>query len=338
MAEAIKAKTWNELIAPYRVEFARETNEEFVKSVTVEPLEKGFGVTLGNAMRRVLLSSLKGSAITSVKINGVSLEFSTINGVYEDVADIILNLKGVRLRLAEDGPRVFHLSVQGPCVVTAGMIQCEDSLHISNPEHLICRINEDVSFEMSLTVQNGRGYVSAEHFASPTIGDIPLDAWFSPVKKVSFVTESVRVGQSTDYDSLIITVQTDGTVTPEKALSEASVILREKLEVFSVGADIQDKPEGAALESQGKAPVFPSVFDKQITELDLGVRCLNCLRSEGIVYVGDLVRKKESDLMKTPNFGKKSLGDIMNVLASMGLSLGMNCEGWQAADHRNDKK
>ena len=327
-------RSWEQLIKPYKIEFDTEESPGRLGTVTVEPLEKGFGVTLGNALRRVLLSSLQGTAVTSVKINGTLLEFSSIPGVAEDVTDIILNVKALELKLSGgEVPQKFTISAQGPCVVTAGMIEGGSQLEVLNPQQVICTISERTSFSMDLFVGRGKGYVPAVTNASHMrqLGEIAIDAVFNPVKRVSYTVESTRIAQSTDYDRLCLTVETNGSITPQDAVSTAAVILQDQLKKF-VSFDVQDeatevttpRPESMA-HSHGS---FPPIFFKGVKELDLGVRCLNCLKSEGVVYVGDLVNKTEADLLRTPNFGRKSLSDINNALGQLGLSLGMDFPGW----------
>lgn len=328
-------KSWEQLIKPYRVEFDTEDSPGRLGTVVVEPLEKGFGVTLGNALRRVLLSSLQGTAVTSVKINGTLLEFSSIPGVAEDVTDIILNVKALELRLlGGEVPQKFTISAQGPCVVTAGMIEGGSQLEVLNPQQVICTISERTSFSMDLFVGRGKGYVPAVTNASHMrqLGEIAIDAVFNPVKRVSYVVESTRIAQSTDYDRLCLTVETNGSITPQEAVSTAAVILQDQLKKFISFDMQQETPETPApprTESMGPGQnSFPPIFFKNVKELDLGVRCLNCLKSEGVVYVGDLVNKTEADLLKTANFGRKSLSDINNALSQLGLSLGMDFPGW----------
>lgn len=327
-------KKWNELIDPYRKSFQREDDTNFSRAIEVEPLAKGFGLTIGTAMRRVLLSSLFGWAITRIKLRGAEMEFTTIPGMQQDVTDFMLNLKEVNLKGLFEGKRTFSVSIQGPCVVKAGMLAQEELLEIMNPEHILCILDEGGELELEFTVEKGRGYVSSDRFPRKNDPELFLDAWFSPVRKVAFHVENARVGQNTDYEKLILHVETNGVITPDEAVSEAAEILRAQFSVF-VGASAQ-KVEDLSVQKDSKHDVaddsalenFPLDFYKPVSELDLSIRCLNCLKGENVVYVGDLVRLKEQDLMKTPNFGRKSFQDIQRVLAGMGLSLGMNVPNW----------
>lgn len=329
-------KKWNELIDPYRKIFPREEDEKFFRSIVVEPLGKGFGLTMGTAMRRVLLSSLSGWAITRIKIRGAEMEFTTIPGMQQDVTDFVLNLKEVNLKSICDSNRAFSVCIKGPCVVTAGMLAEEGELEIMNPEHIICVLDEGGELDLEFTVEKGRGYVSAESFPRKGESEIFLDAWFSPVRKVSFQVENARVGQNTDYEKLVLNVETNGVVTPDEAVHEASEILRKQLSVF-MGKTHEEEESGkhkdfVHVEDAQAHDHFPLNFYKPVAELDLSIRCLNCLKAENVTYVGDLVRLKEQDLMKTPNFGRKSFQDIQRVLAGMGLSLGMNVPNWPPKD------
>ncbi len=331
---AESSKTWDQLIKPYKMAFELQKGEDRVGTLTVEPLEHGFGVTLGNALRRVLLSSIKGSAITSVRIEGVLLEFSSIPGVTEDVLDILLNLKSLDVDLLEEGPRTYKLHVKGPCVVTASMIESDALLRILNPDHIICTLAEDASISMELSIEKGRGYVpvSARPTSmSPVIGEMFLDAQFNPIRRVSYAVENTRVGQSTEYDRLTLTVETNGALTAEEAISRAASILQEQLSRFvSFNLETYDEDKASAEVEPAENMAFPPIYFRNVKDLDLGVRCLNCLQNEGIAYVGDLIQKKESDLMRTPNFGRKSLRDIHDVLTKFGLSLGMEVPGWNS--------
>lgn len=324
-------KSWDRLIRPYKVSYEKMATTDFMETVVVEPLERGFGVTLGNALRRVLMSSIQGSAVTSVKITGALLEFSSLQGVVEDVTDIILNLKVLKLRLkSTEESRTFVLSSQGPGVVTAGMIQGESVLDVLDPNQVICTLSEGGSISMELCISKGKGYVSAPQnsFAAKQIGEIFLDAKFSPVDRVSFEVEDTRVGQSTDYDRLLLTVETNGSLTPRDAINDAAMILHDQLRHF-LSSDAQLAHKNAYPASRDSGPSsFPPVLFNLVANLDLPVRCLNCLRSAQIVYVGDLVKKTKEDLLKTPNFGKKSLDDIEDLLAVFNLSLGMSFPDW----------
>lgn len=325
-------RSWEHLIKPYKLAFEKQGDGDHLGVIVIEPLEKGFGVTLGNALRRVLLSSIRGTAVTSIKIAGTMLEFSALPGVVEDVTDIVLNVKALDLRLHGDpSNKKFTLSAVGPCVVTAGMIEGRGQLDVLDPSQVICTLGDGVNFSMDLYVSHGKGYVQASHAVfdeQKLVGEISLDACFNPVKMVSYEVEHTRVAQSTDYDRLIITIETNGSMDPRDALTEAVLILQDQLRHF-VSVPLQDSLEFVKeSESSVIAPSFPPSFFKNVKDLELPARCLNCLQNEGIVYVGDLVRKKDADLLKTPNFGRKSLNDISEVLGRLGLTLGMNCSGW----------
>jgi DNA-directed RNA polymerase subunit alpha len=324
-------KSWDRLIRPYKISFEKMATVECLETVVVEPLERGFGMTLGNALRRVLMSSIQGSAVTSVKITGALLEFSSLQGVVEDVTDIILNLKVLKLRLTgPDDSRRFTVTAEGPCIVTAGMIQGESVLDVLDPNQVICTLAEGGSVTIELCVSKGKGYVPAPQnsFVARQIGEIFLDAKFSPIQRVSFVVEDTRVGQSTDYDRLLLTVETNGSLTPRDAINDAVMILHDQLRHFlSSEAQLAHKNAYPTSRDSGTT-AFPPVLFNLVSNLDLPVRCLNCLRSAQIVYVGDLVKKTKEDLLKTPNFGKKSLDDIEDLLAVFSLSLGMSFPDW----------
>ncbi len=333
----MEAKSWEHLIKPYKIEFDKENNNNFVEVITVEPLEKGFGLTLGNALRRVLLSSIQGTAVTSVKFSGALLEFSSIPGVVEDVTDIILNIKSLDLYLrTQEFPQKFSLSAQGPCVVTAGMIEGLGILDVLNPDQPICTLGEGAVFNAELYVSRGKGYVPATFSASKKqVGEIIVDARFNPVKKVSYVVEHTRVVQSTDYDRLILTIETNGSITPREALTEAACILQNQLQSFSSFSVQETSKQVERSEPHLSYMRLPQILFSLVKDLDLPVRCLNCLKNAQIVYLGDLVKKRESDLLKTPNFGRKSLNDINEVLGRFGLSLGMDFPEWPPENIEN---
>jgi DNA-directed RNA polymerase subunit alpha len=331
-------KSWDRLIRPYKVSFEKMDTTDYLETVVVEPLERGFGMTLGNALRRVLMSSIQGTAVTSVKISGALLEFSSLKGVVEDVTDIVLNLKVLKLRLlGADETRRFTVTAKGPCVVTAGMIQGESVLDVLDENQVICTLAEGGSLDMELCVSRGKGYISVPQtaFINKQIGEIFLDAKFSPIQRVSFEVEDTRVGQSTDYDRLLLTVETNGSLTPRDAISDAAVILHDQLRHF-IFSDVQlSHTNTYAVSRESGATNFPSVLFNLVKDLDLPVRCLNCLKSAEIVYVGDLVKKTKEDLLRTPNFGKKSLDDIEALLAVFNLSLGMSFPDWPPQNIEN---
>jgi len=319
-------RNWQDLIKPRKLDVQPGRRPDREAILVVEPLERGFGITLGNALRRVLLSSLQGSAITAIRIDGVLHEFSTIPGVREDVTDIVLNLKSLGLRLHSDGPRRFHLRVEGPKVVTAGMIEAGHDLEIMDPDHVICHVDQGGKLAMELTVNNGKGYVPAHLNKSEDapIGLIAIDAIYSPVRKVAYRVDNARVGQQTDYDKLVMQVETDGSVAPEDAVAYAARILQDQLQLF---INFEEPHLAMPSERRPELPFNPNLLRK-VDELELSVRAANCLKNDNIVYIGDLVQKTEAEMLRTPNFGRKSLNEIKEVLAQMGLHLGMEVPGW----------
>jgi len=318
-------KNWSSLIKPAKLVFADERGNINIAKIAAEPLERGFGLTLGNALRRILLSSLQGAAITSVKILGVVHEFAAIPGVKEDIVDVVLNLKSVVVRMHVSEKKTLRLNVTGPCEVTAGMIEPNHDVDILNPEHDICTLAKGASLEMELVVETGKGYVPAYAARDQElpIGVIPIDALFSPVTQVAYKVEHTRVGQVTDYDKLIMTVETDGSITPEMAVALSARILQDQLQLFITFDDAEDEVE----EKLEELPFNP-VLLKKVDELELSVRSQNCLKNDNIVYIGDLVSKTESEMLKTPNFGRKSLNEIKEILSSFGLKFGMDVAGW----------
>jgi DNA-directed RNA polymerase subunit alpha len=295
--------------------------------LTIEPLERGFGVTVGNALRRVLLSSIGGAAVVAVKIGGVLHEFSTIPGVVEDVPEMILNLKGLRVRFHSRQVKKFNLSVTGPKVVRAGDIERSSELEILDPDHVICTLSGAASLSMEIFVSSGRGYVPAsEHSVfSNQIGVVAVDSLFSPVRTVEFKVEPTRVGQKTDYDKLVLRVVTDGSLKPDDAVSQAGSILRDHFSSFLCFEERSAPADGKPLLEE--IPFNKNLL-KKVDGLELSVRSANCLKNENIFYIGDLVQKSESDMLKTPNFGRKSLNEIKEILTQMELSFGMFLEGW----------
>ncbi|RCL00372.1 MAG: DNA-directed RNA polymerase subunit alpha [Candidatus Tokpelaia sp. JSC085] len=318
-------KNWQELIKPKQVAFRVDGCGKRV-TVVAEPLERGFGLTLGNALRRVLLSSLRGAAITAVQIDGVRHEFSSIPSVLEDVTDIILNIKEIAIRMEGDGPRRMVVSKEGPGVVTVGDIQTFGDIKILNPEHVICTLDDGAAVRMEFTVCNGKGYVPAERNRSEDapIGLIPVDSLYSPVRKVSYKVENTREGQILDYDKLILTVETNGAISGEDSVAFAARILQDQLSVFVNF----EEPQKEHLQEQDCQCAFNPALLRKVDELELSVRSANCLKNDNIVYIGDLIQKTETDMLRTPNFGRKSLNEIKAVLVSMGLSLGMEIPEW----------
>ena len=317
-------KNWQELIKPTNLEVESSEGGNRAK-IVVEPLERGFGLTLGNALRRVLLSSLQGGAVTAIKINGVLHEFSVIPGVREDVTDIVLNVKCLAVAVHGEGPKTMTLKAEGPCQVTAAMIDAGHDVEIKNPDLVICNLDAGAKINMELTVNTGKGYVPASmnKSADAPIGVIAVDAIYSPVKKVSYKVENTRVGQVTDYDKLTMIVDTNGVVSPEDAVAFAARILQDQLKPFINF----DEPE-AEVEAEKEELPFNRNLLKKVEELELSVRSANCLKNDNIIYIGDLVQKTEAEMLRTPNFGRKSLNEIKEVLAKMGIHLGMDTPGW----------
>ncbi len=331
---AVIAKNWTELKKPNRLE-ARLGGENRRKgSFIAEPLERGFGLTLGNALRRVLLSSLQGAAVTAIKIDGVLHEFSSLTGVREDVTDIVLNIKQVAIRMQGDQAKRVHLTATGPGEVTAGQIAVSGDMEVMNKELVICTLDDGATLNMELTVEAGKGYVpaSANRPADAPIGLVPVDALYSPVRQVSYKVDNTRVGQELDFDKLTIQVETDGTVTPDDALAYAAKILQDQLQLFVNFEDVAapaptPAPTGGPIEVDDNN-VINRFLLKKVDELELSVRSANCLKNDNIIYIGDLVQKTESEMLRTPNFGRKSLNEIKEVLGHMGLRLGMDISGW----------
>jgi DNA-directed RNA polymerase subunit alpha len=319
-------KNWQELIRPNKLEVTAGDDNRRVATLVAEPLERGFGLTLGNALRRVLLSSLQGAAITSVHIDGVLHEFSSIPGVREDVTDIIMNIKDIAIKMQAEGPKRVLLKKQGPGVVTAGDIAVTGDIQILNPELVICHLDDGAEIRMEFTVNNGKGYVAAEHNRAEDspIGLIPVDSLFSPVKKVSYRVENTREGQKLDYDKLTLTVETNGSITPEDAVAFSARILQDQLNIF---VNFEEPRREEVSPSIPELAFNPALL-KKVDELELSVRSANCLKNDNLVYIGDLIQKSEAEMLRTPNFGRKSLNEIKEVLAQMGLHLGMEVTGW----------
>lgn len=319
-------KNWAELIKPQQLEGKPGNDPSRQGTLIAEPLERGFGLTLGNALRRILMSSLQGSAITSVQIDNVLHEFSSVAGVREDVTDIILNLKGVSVSMEVEGTKRLTVQAKGPGIVTAGNIVESADIEILNKEHVLCHLDEGADLFMELTVSTGKGYVAAEKNRpeDAPIGLIPIDAIFSPVKKVSYDVQPTREGQVLDYDKLTMKIETDGSLTPDDALAYAARILQDQLSIFVNF----DEPESDNADSEDDGLEFNPLLLKKVDELELSVRSANCLKNDNIVYIGDLIQKTEAEMLRTPNFGRKSLNEIKEVLSGMGLHLGMDVEDW----------
>ncbi len=319
-------KNWTELIKPNKLDIRAGADPKRSARVVAEPLERGFGLTLGNSLRRVLLSSLQGAAVTSIQIDGVLHEFSSIPGVREDVTDIVLNVKALALRMGGEGPKRMRLRAEGPGEVKAGQIETGHDIEVMNPKLVICTLDDGARFDMEMTVETGKGYVpgSQNRPEDAPIGLIPVDAVFSPVRNVAYRVENSRVGQVTDYDKLTMEVETNGTVKPDDAVALAARILQDQLQLFINFEEPQLRRE----EEAGSELPFNRNLLRKVDELELSVRSANCLKNDNIVYIGDLVQKTEADMLRTPNFGRKSLNEIKEVLSQMGLSLGMDVPGW----------
>ena len=319
-------KNWQELIKPNKLEVTAGDDPRRVATAIAEPLERGFGVTLGNALRRILLSSLQGAAITSIHIDGVLHEFSSIPGVREDVTDIVLNIKDISIKYQGDGVKRLTLKKSGPGAVTAGDIQSTGDVQVLNPDLVICTLDEGAEIRIEFTISTGKGYVPADRNRAEDapIGLIPVDSLYSPVKKVSYRVENTREGQVLDYDKLTLTIETNGAITPEDALAYSARILQDQLNVF-VNFEEPRREESAPSIPQ---LAFNPALLKKVDELELSVRSANCLKNDNIVYIGDLIQKSEAEMLRTPNFGRKSLNEIKEVLAQMGLHLGMEVPGW----------
>jgi DNA-directed RNA polymerase subunit alpha len=319
-------KNWQELIKPNKLEVTPGSDPKRLATVVAEPLERGFGLTLGNALRRVLLSSLQGAAVTAVQIDGVLHEFSSIAGVREDVTDIILNIKEISIKMQGEGPKRMVVRKTGPGVVTAGDIQTVGDIEILNPELVLCTLDEGAEIRMEFTVNTGKGYVPADRNRAEDapIGLIPVDSIYSPVKKVSYRVENTREGQVLDYDKLTLTVETDGSLRPDDAVAYAARIVQDQLSIF---VNFEEPQKETVSEAIPELAFNPSLL-KKVDELELSVRSANCLKNDNIVYIGDLIQKTEAEMLRTPNFGRKSLNEIKEVLAQMGLHLGMEVTNW----------
>ncbi|GGC57947.1 DNA-directed RNA polymerase subunit alpha [Chelatococcus reniformis] len=320
-------KNWQELIKPSKLEVTASDHRKSVATLVAEPLERGFGLTLGNALRRVLLSSLQGAAVTAVHIDGVLHEFSSIPGVREDVTDLVLNIKMIAIKMQGDGPKRMTLRKQGPGQVTAGDINAVGDIQILNPDLPLCTLDDGAEIRMEFTVNTGKGYVPAERNRpeDAPIGLIPVDSLYSPVRKVSYRVENTREGQILDYDKLTMEVETNGGLTPEDAVAYAARILQDQLAIF-VNFE-EPRREEAGVSAAPQLPFNPALL-KKVDELELSVRSANCLKNDNIVYIGDLIQKSEAEMLRTPNFGRKSLNEIKEVLATLGLHLGMEVQGW----------
>lgn len=326
---AVISRNWRDLIRPKTLDKDLETFTSTYGKFTCEPLERGFGITIGNSLRRILLSSLQGAAVTAIRIDGALHEFTTLPGVVEDVTDIILNIKEILIKMNEPGPRIIRLEKRGEGPVKAGDIIAPEGITILNPDHVIGTLSGDAKLAVDLTVQMGRGYVPAERNKTPnmSVDTIAIDSLFSPVRKVNYVVTNARVGQQTDYDKLTIEIWTDGSITPDDALAYAAKILKDQLTIFLNFEELPEPEEES--EADEDMRLFYDNLNRPVEELELSVRSANCLQNANIKLIGQLVQKTEAEMLKTKNFGRKSLKEIKEILSSMGLSLGMKLDNWQ---------
>ena len=318
-------KNWKELIKPSKIDIQASEDKKFAK-IVVEPLERGFALTLGNALRRVLLSSIQGTAVTAIQIDGVLHEFSSINGVREDVTDIVLNIKSLSLKLNTNGPKKLILDAKGPGEITAKMINPNPDIEILNPDQVICNLDENSKVYMEFVVNTGKGYVSADknREKDSPLGLIPIDSVYSPVKRVSYNVSNTREGLSIDYDKLTMEIETNGSVASDDCLAFAARILQDQLSLFVNF----DEPKEVVVQPTQSEPEFNKNLLRRVDELELSVRSMNCLKNDNIIYIGDLVQKTEGEMLRTPNFGRKSLNEIKEVLTGMSLYLGMEIPNW----------
>ena len=325
MENMIIDKNWKSLIKPNRLNI-KSNEDKSIATVIAEPLEKGYALTIGNSLRRILLSSIQGSAITAIQIDGVLHEFSSIKGVREDVTDIVLNVKALSLKVMTDGPKKLILDVKGPGEIKAKDIETNPEVSILNPELVICHLDEKTKFHMELTASRGKGYLPSEKnkMDDAPLGLIAIDSIFSPVKKVSYTVENAREGKSLDYDKLVMEVETDGSVAADDAVAYAARIFQDQLSFFINF----DEPREIEKKPQATEPEFNKNLLRKVDELELSVRSMNCLKNDNIVYIGDLVQKTEPEMLRTPNFGRKSLNEIKEILNSMSLYLGMEIPNW----------
>ena len=325
MESTIINQNWKTLIKPNKLN-VESNDDKSITTVTAEPLEKGYALTLGNSLRRILLSSIQGSAITAIQIDGVLHEFSSIKGVREDVTDIVLNVKSLSLKAMSDGPKKLILDVKGPGEIKAKDIQENPDVKILNPELVLCHLDDNTKFHMELVANTGKGYCPAEKnkMEDGPLGLIAIDSLFTPVKKVSYSVENAREGKSLDYDKLVMSVETDGSVAAEDAVAYAARIFQDQLAMFVNF----DEPKEVEVAPQSVEPEFNKNLLKKVDELELSVRSMNCLKNDNIIYIGDLVQKTEPEMLRTPNFGRKSLNEIKEVLNSMSLYLGMEVPNW----------
>jgi len=336
--ESLFYKNWHDLIQPERIELNKQTHTNRYGKFVCQPFERGFATTIGNSLRRILLSSIRGAAITSVRVDNALHEFTSIDGIHEDLADIILNFKQVRLKLNDGESHTVVIEKKGPGVVTAGDINGAPFVDVMNPEQMICTITDDTTFRAELEVQWGKGYRAAElnKREDQPIGVIPIDSAFSPIKRIQYIVSQARVGQQTDYDRLTMEIETDGSVTPENALAFAAKILKEQMTIF-INFDEESAEPDVIDDEEAEKEKYPPFLDKDVDDLELSVRSANCLKNAKIRYIGQLVQKTDAEMLKTKNFGRKSLNEIRALLSEHDLILGMNIEGWVPPDERTDE-
>jgi len=318
-------KNWKALIKPSKISVKSDDNKS-IATITAEPLEKGYGLTIGNSLRRIMLSSIRGSAVTAIQIDGVLHEFSSIKGVREDVTDIVLNVKSLALKSKADGPKKLILDASGPGEIKANQIIENPDIEILNPNLIICNLDEGTKFHMELTVNSGKGYVPANlnKIEDPPLGLIAIDSLFSPVKKVSYSVSTAREGKALDYDKLTLEIETNGSIAAEDAIAYAARIFQDQLSMFINF----EEPKVVIPQQKPTEPEFNKNLLKKVDELELSVRSMNCLKNDNIIYIGDLVQKTEGEMLRTPNFGRKSLNEIKEVLSSMSLYLGIEVPNW----------
>ena len=321
----VNTKNWKKLIKPTKLDVQLSEDKSYAK-IVAEPLEKGYGLTLGNALRRILLSSIRGTAVTAIQIDGVLHEFTSIKGVREDVTDIVLNIKSLALKSSSENSKKLVLDAKGPGEIKASNINSVADIEILNPDLIICNLDENTNFHMEMTVGTGKGYVSADMNKpeEPPLGLIPIDSLFSPVKKASYSVSTAREGKALDYDKLTMEVVTNGSISAEDAVAYSARIFQDQLGMFVNF----DEPQETIVIEQSKEPEFNKNLLRKVDELELSVRSMNCLKNDNIIYIGDLVQKSEGEMLRTPNFGRKSLNEIKEVLTGMSLYLGMEIPNW----------
>ncbi len=321
----VNLKNWKSLIKPAKLDVNLSDDKSYAK-IIAEPLEKGYGLTLGNSLRRILLSSIRGTAVTAIQIDGVLHEFTSIKGVREDVTDIVLNVKSLALKSSAEGNKKLILDAKGPGEIKASNITPVADIEILNPELVICNLDENTNFHMEMTVGNGKGYISAElnKPEEPPLGLIPIDSLFSPVKKVSYSVSTAREGKALDYDKLTMEIETNGSISAEDAVAYSARIFQDQLGMFVNF----DEPQEVIVREKSTEPEFNKNLLRKVDELELSVRSMNCLKNDNIIYIGDLVQKSEGEMLRTPNFGRKSLNEIKEVLTGMSLYLGMEIPNW----------